>query len=150
MLDDDESWALYPQMEARIRKFSEENELECSADAVLYEMRQRWVMAPNLTGYFVGAENGLVYSHLASWVSPCYGKNRLFIYQAQNEKGKDAFPEFKALLQDWIVKLNAVIPIKVEKGEFGTWHEPEKWLRYFKMGGLKAARLRHVIEFDIL
>src|SRR5712671_6118697 len=139
MLEDDESWALYPQMEKRVQKFAEANDLTCPIQAVLYEMRQRWIMTPNLTGYFVGVEDKKVYSHLVSWINPYYGKNRLYIYQAQNELGKDAFPEFKSQMQNWIVQLNANLVEKVEKAEFCTWHEPEKWVRYFKMGGLKSA-----------
>src|SRR5260221_225729 len=127
MLEDDESWVLYPQMARRVKQFAGEHDLTSPIEPILYEMRQRWLMVPNLAGYFVGVENNVVYSHLVSWINPYYGKNRLYIYQAQNEKGKDAFPEFKSQMQDWIVKLNTNLAEKVEKAEFCTWHEPEKW-----------------------
>lgn len=151
--DDDESWALYPKFQNFVRAFAQHYEVTCPIEPILLEMQQRWVVAPDLAGYFAAFDNNIMCGHCASWVVNNYGQNKLYIYQAETLVNvEENFELFWKQIQTWIADINSKVEpkLQVQNFEFSTWHDGPKFARYFKQKGLQSTQLRSVIGGAIL
>jgi hypothetical protein len=149
---DDETFHLFPAFRDRIVKFAKEFDIQCPIEPIVVEMTQRWFMAPNLAGYFLGLHNDTPYAHVAAWINSAYGQNKLYIYQAQADDNYANYDLMWPMLQNWLTDLNKGLPdnAKVTQFEFCTWHSEDLWMRYFRKKGVNSLALRHVIGGAIL
>lgn len=148
----DETFQLFPAFRDRVSNFAKEFDVKCPIEPILAEMTQRWFMAPNLAGYFLGLHNNVPYAHVASWITSGYGQNKLYIYQAHADDNYANYDVVWPMIKDWLIDLNKGLEgsAKVTQFEFCTWHGEEIWMRYFRKKGVNSLALRHVIGGAIL
>lgn len=146
-------WGNYPLLEARVRAFAQKYDLKCPIEPVLAEMQQRWIAAPQLTGYFISTnQQGWMDGHLVAWIQSYYGQNRFFIYQAEMDSTSlHTLPCAISAFKSWIDETNSKLPAdaQVVGGEFVTWHDAEIWQRYLHRAGVHSTKLRTVIQMEL-
>jgi hypothetical protein len=153
--DNDLSWALFPAFRQRVEAFILKNIPSTDPASVLYDLTNKWVSLPKTTGFWLGLYKDKVVAHCASWILESYGKPFVFIYQTECDDdyslGGIQDPGM-AEMAAWVNELNAIIPEgrpKIDRAEMATWRKAEVWARYFKSVGLRAVKVRSVIEIPL-
>ena len=128
------SWSLYPQFEARLRKFLAIQTPDFGEpDKCIVEMRKRWVETPEICGYWLLMETEGEFlqeavGHVCGWVQDHYGKPYVLLFQTEvddHHETRETLIRVVDRARVWITELNE----KLEIGKAPLISYIEHWSR---------------------
>ena len=134
------SWALWPQLEDRVRVFCKEYTSDTPPDVLIQYLRKLFVETPTLLGAWVlMTEQEEMIGHLVGWVDLHWGQPYLMVYQIRVDTGYTGVAvkdEMLGALDDWTWTLNSLYesagsPLRITMMRWMT-ERPEAWMRYFQ------------------
>lgn len=136
--DDPQSWALWPVLESRARKFCDRYAGETPPDALIAFLRKLFVESPAILGawLFLG-EDGQAFGHYLSWVDVYWGQPYIMVHQCEVDSKRTAgelTQQVGTAVHYWAAYLNSLYeasgsPLRIQTVRWMA-DRPDAWIRY--------------------
>lgn len=149
------AWALFPTFESRALTFLRREGVDAEIEAYRQECRARFFSQTDSRRMILFVdEDDEAHGHFYGWLDGAWGRPYIHVNQLDVDSGYNLSAvkdEMFREVDSWVDNLNHNLhpqAPRVDGVEFWTWHEPEVFARYLRVGcDLKVSR--YVLRYSI-